>query len=122
MRFMMPYHPQPNGTVKRFHRRLMDLLRSKLADLDWANYLPCMLVGLRASLREYSGVSAADVVYGFPLSLPSQFLSAAELPPATFVQQLRSSLPCRAVTAARLLTKIRQNVRQNLTFKRSCRK
>jgi hypothetical protein len=35
-------------------------------------------------------------VYGAPLALPSQFLTAAEPPPSLFVNQLQSHLPCVA--------------------------
>ncbi len=55
-----------------------------------------MMLGLRAAPREDSGISAAELVYGAPLALPGQFLSIAEPPPAGFVQQLQSSLPCVA--------------------------
>ncbi len=94
MRFTNAYHPQSNGLVERFHRRLKEALRARLADTDWPQHLPWVLLGLRAAPREDSGISAAELVYGCPLSLPGQFLSAAEPPPDTFVSQLRSSLPC----------------------------
>ncbi len=41
-------------------------------------------------------MSAAELVYGAPLALPGQFLTAAEPPPSGFVQQLRSHIPCEA--------------------------
>ncbi len=55
-----------------------------------------MLLGLRAAPREDSGISAAELVYGSPLSLLGQFLSAAEPRPSSFVRQLQSSVPCIA--------------------------
>jgi transposase InsO family protein len=96
MRFTTPYHPQSNGAVERFHRRLKDSLRARLAGGDWPDHLPWVLLGLRAAPREDSGVSAAELVYGSPLSLPGQFLTAAEPPPLSFVRQLQSTVPCVA--------------------------
>jgi hypothetical protein len=91
-----PYHPQANGAVERFHRRLIESLRARLAGGDWPSHLPWVMLGLRAEPREDSGVSAAELVYGCPLSLPGQFLTGSEPPPASFVRQLNSSLPCVA--------------------------
>jgi hypothetical protein len=91
-----PYHSQANGAVERFHRWLKDALRARLAGSDWPAHLFWILLGLRVAPREDSGVSAAELVYGCALSLPSQFLSGSELLPAAFVRQLNSSLPCVA--------------------------
>jgi hypothetical protein len=43
------YHPQSNGLVERFHRRLKDALRSRAAAADWHNHLPWVMLGIRAS-------------------------------------------------------------------------
>jgi hypothetical protein len=90
------FHPQSNGLVERAHRRLKDALKSRLAGPQWTEHLPWVLLGLRAAPREDSGVSAAELVYGAPLTLPGQLLSTAEPPPQFFVEQLRSSVPCVA--------------------------
>jgi hypothetical protein len=60
------------------------------------DHLPWVMLGLRAAPREDSGVSAAELVYEAPLSLPGQFLTATEPLPTGFVQQLRSHVPCIA--------------------------
>jgi hypothetical protein len=94
MLFTTAYHPQSNGLVERYYRRLKEALRARLAGAAWPQHLPWVLLGLRAAPREDSGILAAELVYGCPLSLPGQFLSATEPPPASFISQLRSSLPC----------------------------
>ena len=40
------YHPQSNGLVERFHRRLKDSLRARLAAADWPSQLPWVLLGI----------------------------------------------------------------------------
>jgi hypothetical protein len=76
------FHPQSNGILERFHRRLKDAIRARVATADWLQHLPWILLGLQAAPRENSGVSAAELVFGTPLQLPGQFLAAAEPPPS----------------------------------------
>jgi hypothetical protein len=90
------FHPQSNGAVERFHRRLKDALRARLATTNWPDHLPWIMLGLRAAPREDSGVSSAELVFGAPLVLPGQLLSTTEPPPEEFVRQLRSGVPCVA--------------------------
>jgi transposase InsO family protein len=51
------FHPQANGAVERFHRRLKDSLRARLASNDWPQHLPWVMLCLRAAPREDSGLS-----------------------------------------------------------------
>jgi len=75
------YHPQANGLVERAHRQLKDALRSRLAGQDWLNHLPWVLLSLRSTPKEDSGVSSAELLYGTPLLLPGQPLTAGEAAP-----------------------------------------
>jgi transposase InsO family protein len=87
------YHPQSNGMVERAHRQLKDALRSRLAGVLWPQHLPWVLLDLRVAPKEDSGISSAELTYGAPLSLPGQFITAEESPPADFVEKLRSASP-----------------------------
>ena len=46
------YHPQANGLVERFHRRLKDALRARADGADWHSQLPWVMLGIRAAWRE----------------------------------------------------------------------
>ena len=61
--------------VERLHRRLKDSLRARLVGCDWTLHLPWVLLGLRTAPREGSGRSAAQQLFGTPLSLPSDFVN-----------------------------------------------
>jgi hypothetical protein len=58
------------------------------------------MLGLRAAPREDSGISAAELVYGAPLTLPGMLISAPEPapepPPEHFLEQLCVGVPCVA--------------------------
>ena len=86
------FHPQSNGLVERFHRRLKDALRARLAGTSWFHHLPWVLLGLRSAPREDSSASAAQAVYGSDLVLPGQFLSAPDPPPQEFLQDLTRTM------------------------------
>jgi hypothetical protein len=90
------FHPQINSLVERAHRRLKEALKAKLAGGNWPSHLPRILLGLRSSPREDSGLSMAELVYGSPLSLPGSLVTTSEPPPELFGQQLRSAVPCVA--------------------------
>ena len=74
------YHPQSNGMVERWHRRLKDALRARNAGEHWAEHLPWVLLALRAAPHEDNNRSPAEAVYGSPLVLPGEFPSSPEVP------------------------------------------
>jgi transposase InsO family protein len=67
------FHPQANGMVERWHRRLKDALRSRAAAADWALHLPWVLLALRAAPHDDSGMSPAEAMFGVPLCYPGSF-------------------------------------------------
>jgi hypothetical protein len=81
------FHPQANGLIEWFHRRLKEALKARAASADWAQHLPWVLLGLCTAPREESAVSSAELVYGAPLLLPGQFIS---------IRQLQAGMPCAA--------------------------
>jgi transposase InsO family protein len=88
------FHPQANGMVERWHRRLKDALRSRAAAADWAAHVPWVVLALRAAPHDDSGKSPAEAVFGVPLVLPGQFLAAADGPPPSpsFFTEVQSAL------------------------------
>ena len=76
--FTTPYHPQSNGLVERFHRRLKEALNALVAaESDkWYWKLPCVLLAIRTTLKPDIGASPADLVFGEGLAIPGELLSA----------------------------------------------
>ena len=70
--------------VERTHRQLKDALRSRLAGDNWLAHLPYVLLSLRATPKEDSNISSAELVYGASILLPGQLQQGPEPPPAAF--------------------------------------
>jgi hypothetical protein len=87
------YHPQCNEMVELLHRRLKEALKARLAAADLPDHLPLpwVMLGVRATPREDSGISAAELVYGAPLTLPGALITTPERPPEFFTQLFLSS-------------------------------
>lgn len=67
------YHPQANGMIERWHRTLKTALTARLNTTNWARELPTVLLGLRATVKEDVGRSAAELLYLQTLRLPGEF-------------------------------------------------
>jgi len=86
------FHPQSNGLVERFHRRLKDSLRARLAGPQWIHHLLWVLLGLRAATAEALGISLASSVYGAELTLPGEFLDVPDPPSTSFLEKFRRQI------------------------------
>lgn len=81
--------------VERFHRQLKTALRSHSAPANWIKSLDMVLLGIRSSLKEDLGCTAAEPVYGVPLCLPGSFFIHSQSDPAPtpeYVSQLRNTM------------------------------
>lgn len=68
------YHPQANGLVERFHRRLKQSLKAQPDPSRWVDSLPFTLLGVRSALKEDIGYSSAEMLYGTNLRLPGDLI------------------------------------------------
>ena len=86
--FTAPYHPESNGLVERFHRRLKESLIALGHEHpeQWFWKLPMSMLSIRTTLKPDVGASPADLVYGEGLAVPGEMLPST---PATDPQLLR---------------------------------
>ena len=70
--------------VERTHRQLKDALHSRLAGDNWLAHLPYVLLSLRATPKEDSNISSAELVYGASILLPGQLQQGPEPPLPAF--------------------------------------
>ncbi|GFW58870.1 retrovirus-related Pol polyprotein from transposon 412 [Trichonephila clavipes] len=81
-----PYPPSFNGLVERTHRSLKATPR-------WTQVLPFVLLGLRSVIKEDINVTAAELVYGTTIRLPSDFFQDTGTNNVSeFVQQLKQTM------------------------------
>ena len=95
------YHPQSNGLVERFHRRLKDALRARTANVDWADHIPWVMLSIRSTFGEDSDFSPPEATYGSPLTLPGQFLHTAESLSPSLMADLQTAMSGKPPLATR---------------------
>ena len=79
--FTTPYHPEANGLVERFHRRLKESLKALATEEPglWYWRLPCSLLAIRTTLKPDIGASPSDLVYGEGLAVPGELIGSPRL-------------------------------------------
>lgn len=84
------YHPAANGMIERWHRSFKASIMCH-NNAEWIDSLPTVLLGLRTSVKEDIGSSAAELVYGTTLRLPGEFFFNEDMPPDPkfFVEKFR---------------------------------
>ena len=114
------YHPTSNGLIERFHRQLKASLKAQPHPEHWTDALPLVLLGIRSALKEDIGCTAAELVYGTTLRLPSEFFTTSKddgPDPATYVTCLKSTM--RTLKAAPTRQTLRPNVHVSNTLSSS---
>lgn len=69
------WHPQANGLVERLHRQLKAAIMAH-DNMHWVEALPLVLLGIRSAFKEDINATTAELVYGEPLRLPGELLTA----------------------------------------------
>lgn len=86
------YHPASNGMIERFHRQLKAAIVCH-GNSNWTETLPLVLLGIRSAIKEDTHASAAELVYGEPLRLPGEMISASDETPldlTEYISRIRS--------------------------------
>ena len=71
---------------------LKSSLHTRLAGSDWVAQFPLVMLGVRSSPKDESGLSPAEAVYGSTLSLPSEFLEHSEFPPESLLRNIEKTV------------------------------
>ena len=69
--------------VERLHRQMKDALRARGGTAAWADHLPWVMLGIRASPKEESGTLAGEAALGHVLAVPGQLLTTTAPPTDT---------------------------------------
>ena len=86
------YHPEGNGLVEWFHRRLKDSLCARCTGLDWSDHLPWVMLGLRAAARKDTVILPSQAVFSSTVCLSVQLSLESELDLYGFLQKMKATL------------------------------
>ena len=78
--------------MERFHCLLKDALRARCTAPDWIQYLPWVMLGIRATPREDTDITPAQAVFYSALILPSQIASDPEASLDNFMSTIKATL------------------------------
>ena len=75
-RFHVSHHPQSSGQVERANRTMLEILRKYVGanQRDWDVKLPLVLMAIRATPHESTGVSPFELMTGRQMTLPLHLL------------------------------------------------
>ena len=102
------YHPEGNGRVEWFHRRLKDSLCARCTGLDWSDHLPWVMLGLRAAARKDTVILPSQAVFGSTVCLSVQLSLESELDLYGFLQKMKATLSGSEIVNSRFNTAANQ--------------
>ena len=88
------YHPQANGIIERFHRRLEEALMAGERQRDWPTALPMILLFLRNTVKEDLGVASSELMFGTSLSMPTDLIApfSSNAPSNSYIANFRRQM------------------------------
>ena len=83
------YHPASNGMVERLHRQLKAAIKCHDTS-NWVEILPIVLLGIRTAIKEDLNATAAEMIYGTGIRLPTEFfVPTKQRPNSEFANRLK---------------------------------
>ena len=99
-----PYHPEANGLVERFHRRMKEALLALGSETPeaWFWRIPMVMLSIRTTLKPDIKASPADLVFGEGLAVPGELLPSTPATDDQLLRQRRAALADMRIEVARL--------------------